>query len=208
MKQLLIGCLAAVTLSACGSGVKLSGGKEGAAAALFAASGPTAGEGSPVGGGFLNMEFSVPCPLGGKAIMKNFGIGLGMTGSSSTTFTMAYDGCAVSTFDNPKTEQVEQDKVLLGGSLDLSQSINFSGGTTGGNAVLTLKGKVDFGGALDDYLEADISQTVDWSKLGTTTGSVSLTLHGTLKTSTASYSFEQETLNITAGTLIAERPEK
>jgi hypothetical protein len=89
--------------------------------------------------------------------------------------------------------------------MTVTQDVNWS--TTGGasgNVTQTLKGKVDFGGAFNDFIDANIKETVGWSSLGTSGAQVTVTLDGTINTSTQNYSYANESVQITAGVLVAD----
>lgn len=196
--SLLAGLSAA--LFACGPGAKLGGGKEGAASALFSATAPTKSAGSIfqfVGqNADLQAGATVSCQYGGKATLKAAGIDVNTGGGGvavKTTYNVTYDACATATHEGKN--------VVLSGSMTVTQDISVTG--TSGSVAQTLKGKVTFGGAFDDFLDADIVQTVDWAKMGATSGSVAITLNGTLKTSSESYTYANESVTITAGTLVA-----
>jgi hypothetical protein len=196
--SLLAGLSAA--LFACGPGAKLGGGKEGAASALFSATAPTKSAGSIFQYAGQNLDLqggaTVSCQYGGKATLKAAGVNVNTGGggvSVKTTYNVTYDNCATATHEN--------NNVVLTGTMTVTQDISVSG--TSGNVSQTLKGKVTFGGAFNDYLDANIVQTVDWAKMGATGGSVSITLDGTLATSSESYTYSNESVTITAGTLVA-----
>ncbi|MHB8872662.1 MAG: hypothetical protein ACYC8T_03150 [Myxococcaceae bacterium] len=203
---LLAGVSAA--LFACGSGVKLGGGKEGAAAALFSATSATKASGSllSLAGQNLDVRGDVTssCDHGGKASLKNFGFSTSIGGggaSVGTSYTVVFDNCGTTTWDDPKTTAVEATVVVLNGSMTVSQGVVAASGT--GSVSQSIKGKINYGGAFDDYLDIDIKQSVEWSKLGTSGGTVSVNLEGSLKTSTDSFTYSAEAITITGGVLIA-----
>lgn len=190
---------AVLSLCACGAGPRLGGGKEGAAAALFAASSPakSAGGTTPFGQGIgINSNVTVSCQDGGKAqisVTQNIDTNTGSSVQQDMVIT--YDNCS-----NSRT--TSGDAVVLNGTMKVTQAIQV--GSTTGSVSQKLVGSVRFSGGIDDQLDADITQTVDWAQLGAQSGSVSITLNGTLKTSSASYDFQNEAVNIQAGVLIAE----
>lgn len=211
LRLTVVGALA-LGLVACG-GAKLGGGKEGAAAALFAASGPTKSNGALLdlagqGHGEFGLDVAVDCQHGGKAVLKGFHVETDVSAGTTVkqSFRLEYQGCGVTTFDNPETAAVERDRVVIDGNMTVSQSVITN--TTGGSVTQTFKGKLSFGGAFSDFLDADVTQSVDWAKLGTSGGSVSVTLNGTLATSTATHTYAQETLSFTAGVMVAAEEEK
>jgi hypothetical protein len=204
----------AISLLACGGGAKIGGGKEGAAAALFAASGSTKTNGSllDVVGQNLDQsgEFTGNCPFGGKATYKGFQLINDVQNPTNIEqkFTLSYAACGATTFDNPKTTAVEKDVVVVNGDMTLAQKMSFdvSKPSASGNVTQTMKGDLKFGGAFDDSLNADITQTVDWSKLGTQGGTVTVTLNGKIVTSTETYTYNNEVISLTAGLMVAAEP--
>ena len=64
----------------------------------------------------------------------------------------------------------------------------------------TFKGKITFDGAFNDFLEADIVQSVDVSSLRAAPVQVSVILKGTLTDSSGTYTYD-EAVNVTAGNL-------
>lgn len=192
-------------LLACG-GEKIGGGKQGAATAFFGALGPSKYNPSASGlsgQGFLSTDIAVDCPKGGKVTLKNFTVNAFST-PMTYGFTMAYDNCSTLTWDDPDTELAESAKVVLGGSMKFTQKLDFNpDDASQGSMEQLMDGRVNFGGPFNDFIEADVSQKIDWSLLSLETGSVSFSLNGTLKTSTDTYTFDNETVNITAGMIEA-----
>jgi hypothetical protein len=108
------------------------------------------------------------------------------------------------TWDNPETPAVETDKVNLSGDMVFAQSMNFdmSQGQNG-SVEQSIDGRLNFGGVFNDFIETDVTQKMEWSLMGSTGGSVTFTLDGTIKTSTETFTYNNETLSIVAGTLPA-----
>lgn len=204
--SLLAGISAA--LFACGPGAKLGGGKEGAASALFTAMGPTKASGSALslaGQGIdAHANVTASCAHGGSVELSGFGIATNITGTTtsvSTSYTVQYNGCGVTTWDNPNTPAVENDTVVLNGNITVTQDVNVA--TASGAVSQGIKGKINYNGAFDDYLDVDVSESVEWSKLDTSGGSVSVNLDGSVKTSTDTYTYAKESITVTGGVLIA-----
>ena len=81
MNQLAL-AVAALGLVACGSGgVKIGGGKEGAAQAMYAATQPTQDSGS--GGFSLFGSVSAACSRGGEVKLKDFNFNISVGGYSA-----------------------------------------------------------------------------------------------------------------------------
>lgn len=188
---------AALAFAACGPGAKIGNDKQGAVEALYAASGPTAGSTDAAGQPInitLNGEASVSCRYGGTATFKNFSV-VTDSGNAGAKFSMAYDHCGatkssagIATFD---------------GAFDVTQSIVTS--SSSANLQQTFKGKVTVGGAFDDFLQADITESIDATKLTATSGSVAFVLKGTLADSSGNYTYnENETVTVSPGNLSAQ----
>jgi archaellum component FlaF (FlaF/FlaG flagellin family) len=88
--------------------------------------------------------------------------------------------------------------------MDVAMDFNVSSSTLALN--LTMKGRVSFSGEVDDFVNVDIVETVDASKLAAANGaSVSISLHGTISTSTQTYTYNHDTIVVTAGGEILHR---
>jgi hypothetical protein len=185
---------AALAFAACGPGAKIGNDKQGAAEALFAASGPSVGSTDAVPQPInitLQGEKTVSCLYGGTATFKNFSI-VTDSGSAGGKFTLAYDHCGAT--------KSSQGVATFDGSFDVTQSIV----TTNSSADLqqSFKGKVTVGGAFDDFLQADITESIDATKLSATSGSVVFALTGSLADSSGSYTFNQnESVTVAPGNL-------
>ncbi len=196
IKMCLMG--AALTLVACGPGAKIGGGKQGAAEALFAASGPTSGASDRNQQGIVIdvklQDLAVACRHGGEAVMKDFTLKVDtstpLSANVGQNYDMAYNNCGA--------VKTEVGVANLNGSFKLVQTV----ATTSGSASVSqsFKGRITFDGAFNDFLDADIVQTVNASALATGTGSVSVVLKGTLTDSSGTYTYD-EAVNVTAGSL-------
>ena len=177
---------------ACGPGAKISGGKQGAAEALFAASGPTKGGSTPGSGVDLTATVNVACPQGGSASLHGFALSTN-AGSLGTdigeTFTADYNNCGV---------QTKAGVAVLQGSLSVSQAIKVLSGDT--EIEQSIKGKVLWGGACDDFLDVDISQNVGVTAFTQTSGGVSMTLKGTVADTEGTFTYD-EAVSVTPGTV-------
>src|SRR5258706_15208261 len=98
--------------------------------------------------------------LGGTASLTAISVNIANS-NISESLAINYSNCAATQYDNPKTDAVEHDNVVLNGSMTMS--LSSTGSTIGGNVTLALKGRVNFGGAFDDFIDADVKETVDWA---------------------------------------------
>lgn len=194
IKMCLVG--AALSLVACGPGAKIGGGKQGAAEALYASSGPTSSSTSRTQGVVIDVmlsDLSVPCRFGGDALLKNY-VAKVDTSSVGANVGAQYDVA----YNNCGAVKTEVGVANLNGGFKLVQAVQTS--TSGVSVSQTFKGKVTFDGAFQDFLEADIVQSVDASSLASGTGQVSVILKGTLTDSSGTYTYD-EAVSVTAGTL-------
>lgn len=190
---------------ACGPGHKLGGGKEGAATALFMTSAPTRSSSSTLGSGSsIQPSVTVSCPLEGKATLYGVSLAADASGtgaSLSSSYTLDFQGCATTTFDDPKSPAVEKDLVLLNGNMGITQLIDLSNSSA--EVTQGFKGRLKLDGAFDDFLDSDVRQKVEAQWLGAQSGSVTVTLDGTITTSSGTYTYSNETVSFTAGHLTA-----
>lgn len=187
MKQVLM-VAAVMALAACGGpGVKLGGGKTGAAQALQAASAPTkSGVNKAAGGIDVSGAVSYDCPYGGTAKLENFNLsvnGNAAGGVVSQSFNLTYVNCGLA--------KSEAGNAVYNGTFSVAQRIE--GTASGGTVEQTFKGRVTLSGAFDDFLEADVKQRVAASSLGS--GTASIKLEGSLKTSGGAYTYAED-LNV------------
>lgn len=187
-------------LVACGPGAKIGGGKQGAAEALYGASKATsAGANKQTGGVDITGSISWSCPEGGTAELSGFSVAIDTTGGATVkqTFTAKYNDCGAAKSD--------QGVAKYNGSWNVTQSVITS--ANGVSVDQAFKGKVLVQGAFDDFVDADVTQSVLVSGLSSTTGSVSMTLKGTITTSAGTNTYNEE-VNVTAGTLTADVSKK
>ncbi len=187
--------LFALTFSACGGGAKIGGGKQGAAEALFAASAPASKSGSLQSGlrrATASGNSKVQGAHGGTASITVDALSLGglLGGNSDVKFTIQYD------------KFNDDGKHTLDGSMTYTlKTATGAAVTTGfsGKVDLAFVGKVTFTGEIEDYIDANVTQSVDFQQLGTKSGSVGLSLNGTVATSTEQHTYNNESLTVTAG---------
>ncbi len=184
MRAALLVLVGVGVLSGCGGGAKIADNKEAAAAAAFAASrGANSAHGmyralqQPI----VGMSTTVDCPNGGTVAVGLTTLA-GGTGAS-VGYELTYNNC---NYDSANS---------LSGTMTLAMNVS-SGETTG--IALTMKGRVTFSGETSDFVDMDLTQTVDITRLSETSGTVSVVLDGTVTTSSNTYTYSQETLVITA----------
>ena len=199
---LAVAALSALSFTACGPGAKISGNKESAAAALFAATTPTkASSDKSSGGADIIGSISVKCQEGGTAKLDGFSAILNLGSGSFSAgqkFTLTYDACGLA--------QSDYGTAIYNGSMVVEQTVDLSGAQGSGVGVAInqkLKGKILVQGAFDDFLDADVTQQVTASALGTGSGAVTMKLVGSVNTSKASNTFNED-VSITAGRISAE----
>lgn len=182
--------LCATGLFACG-GSRIAPNREAAADAAFAASrGVSGAQGmvraalaSPVGS--LSSTTTADCPHGGTAALE---IDITSIDPDTGYFEMGltYDNC---NYDG---------ETAMTGTLNVGYVVVTDGGTSV-DVQLTLDGRVEFAGAISDFVQMDLTQTVSVTSLSATSGTVSVSLDGSVTTSSGTYTYDQETLNVTAG---------
>ena len=188
--------LSAMTLGlvACG-GAKLGGGEEGAAQAAFQASQP-AGRGSKTGqalveqalaSGAATLTIKADCAKGGTASLT-----LDTTSTATDgllNYSITYDACN------------EDGKNEYNGTMKTSLGVTVSPDYTSGSFIIAMKGKLTIEGEIADYIDADVKMTMDFAATSAHSGSVSLKVDGTIKTSEGNYVYANKTVAITAGEL-------
>lgn len=199
MTRLSILAVAALALVACGPGAKIGNGKQGAAEALMAASGPTKA-GSDKAGTPVDLTGAVTwtCPKGGSAKLSGFSLNVNTTGGAnvSQSFKLEYLSCGLADSD--------QGVAIYNGSMTVNQTIVTS--ATGVDLEQKFVGHVLVQGAFDDFIDADVTQKVSAGVLNGT-GQVSATLIGSITTSSGAYSYN-EAVSVTGGRLSATLPPK
>lgn len=199
--------VATTALVACGGGAKLGGGKEGAAKALFEASQPAgqggnkSSQGLNVSGLGLNvsglvdprtlvsgadtaLEVAVDCAKGGSVKLK---LDLTSTGSQTGAFKydVEYKDCSEDGVNSFKGK--------------MTMEFSFAGTGTSLDMSMRLKGKIELSGDIDDFIDADVTETISLAATSATSGTVSVKLNGTIKTSDGSYTYANESITINAG---------
>jgi hypothetical protein len=194
-----VSCLA-LALAACGPGEKIASGKQGAAEALYAASGSTKQGADRLSQPLLTTDLSITCQLGGTARLSGFqavtntGLGNGGALSVGQSFTVTFDHCAAANTSSGSG------KAELNGHVDVTQAVDVS--TSSADVLQKLKGHIDYQGAMNDFLDADVTQTISAAALSATSGGVSLNLNGTLADSSGSYTYATtDAVAVNAGTI-------
>lgn len=197
----------ALALTACGgSGAKLAGGKEGAAQALFMASQASSGAMSAAGERRVSAtsvsnpstEMSVDCAKGGKVSLRfDFDESADYANGGELAYALDYDDCN------------QDGRNAFDGTL-LTTVVTDAGNTAESfSMAMKLEGKLDISGEVDDFVDADITQSMDFdlSEVQDGTGSVVVRLIGTIKTSTATYTYDGTPITVQVGALPAEAPQ-
>jgi hypothetical protein len=192
-----------VGLAACGGGAKLGGGKEGAAQAAFQASQPTGRSGASNGqallaqalaSGATSLTVTASCTKGGNATLSL---------DADETTTDPNSGAVSFTYDVTYKDCNEDGKNALNGSMRTTLTANFASDGNLANFSMTykLKGRLDISGEVSDFVNADVTMTMSATASSTHTGSVAITMDGTIATSTETHVYNNERINITAGEL-------
>ena len=195
--RLTLLAVATTALVACGGGAKLGGGKEGAAKALFEASQPAGKGGNSSSQGLLrngmldprllasaadtNLEVSVDCAHGGSVKLK-----LDLTSAGSQSGSFKYDV----EYKSCNEDGVNEFKGKM------TMEFKFDGTSTSADLSLRLKGKIEISGDIDDFIDADVTETFSANATSATTGTVSIKLNGTIKTSEGNYVYNNESVTI------------
>jgi|GEM_PF-3196983 len=193
--RLLTVSVAVLSFCACGPQAQISGGKQGASEALFAASQPLKGGADKMSSKIdLSASINVKCVEGGSVSLSGFGVVLGGTGlvDVSQTFTADYNNCGVMTSSGVAG---------LTGSLKVGQAIKVETGSVGLDQ--TIKGKLQWSGAVNDFLDLDVSQKLAVDALSQTSGGVSMVVKGTVIDSEGTFTFN-EAVNVTPGKITVE----
>ncbi len=188
--RLLTISAAVLSFCACGPQAQISGGKQGASEALFAASQPLKGGADKMGSKIdLSASIESKCPQGGSVSLHGFGVALGGNGlvDVSQTFTADYNNCGVMTSSGVAG---------LTGSLKVGQAVKVEAGSVGVDQ--TIKGKLSWSGAVNDFLDIDVSQKVAVEALSQTSGGVSMVVKGTVIDTEGTYTFD-ESVSVTPG---------
>ena len=195
--------VATTALVACGGGAKLGGGKEGAAKALFEASQPAGKGGNTSSQSLLrnglglslnglssniaditgDLEVEVACSQGGAVKLK---LDLSSAGTGSQTGSFKYD----LEYKDCNEDGVNKFKGKM------TMEFIFAGTETSIDLSLRLKGKIEISGDIDDFIEADVTETFSASATSATSGTVSIKLNGTIKTSEGNYVYNNESITI------------
>jgi hypothetical protein len=182
--------VASVGLFACGPGAKVAG-KEGATQALFAASSaslsaPGGTTASPAIGNFFQ------CPHGGKASLAAYSVDVSGANLAQGA-TLRYENCGAA--------KADVGVAVLNGDMKIAQ--NIMTGAQGSKVSQKFEGRLLMQGAFDDFLEANITQEVDVSSVGSTGPAVAVMLKGTLTTSSGTYTYD-EAVTVDASTINAQ----
>jgi hypothetical protein len=189
--------LSSLAMAACGAGgAPLGGGKQGAAQAVFQAS--QAGRGASGTGGLLqllqqravNVSTIVKGDAGGSAAVT---VDVGATqGATSVAVTIAYSDFS------------EDGKNRYNGTMSVTVKVGDSGtGVDGlthihGSVQVAMKGKLTISGDVSDFVDADITESVDFSALQGGGNAVSVVIDGGITTSSAAYQYAHESVSVSS----------
>lgn len=181
-------------LVGCGGGAKI-GSKEEAANVAFKAG--QASQDAQTQGALLRLLQSADSSSGSFTTSCSHGGSVTMTASvdiSQNSLNVGYDvefkGCVEPTYDDPNTTAVEHDDVVYDGKM------SYAIGADGSGAAITLKGRVDLGGALSDYVQMDLTETIS---VTSTSGSV--VINGTIDTSSDHYAYDHQSYSVIDGSI-------
>lgn len=190
-----IAAVAFAALTACGPGAKIAAGKEGAAQALYGASGAATKGQDPYGQPIdYALTATYKCRQGGEAKLSGFQAvtDLGnLTGGGISVgqgFDIQYNNCGA--------VKTSAGVAILNGKWTVTQAVQTTG--TSVDVAQKFKGKILFQGAMDDYLDADVQQIVAVNAADASSGSVSMVLKGTITDSSGTYTYD-EAISVTAG---------
>lgn len=178
-------------LFACG-GSRIAPNKEAAADAAFAASRGAGGAQGMVRAALMSpitSNTTVDCPHGGSASLAMDLESIDTSGNFDLQVT--YNNC---NYDG---------ETSMSGSLDVYFSFVVDG-TSSTEIALTMAGRVNFSGAISDFVDMNIVQTVSATSASATSGSVTVTVDGTITTSSGTYTYENESITVTADGIDAE----
>jgi hypothetical protein len=171
--------LGACGATSTGAGSAKISGKEGTASAVHALSSPTATSADRASARSDVSDHSETCRHGGTARLHGFSYSVEVLNPSVTvTFTLTLDRCGLASSS--------RGDALYTGDVVVTQKVYALRGTT----AQRYRGTLLVGGAFDDTLDVDVTETEGLSDL-TRTGALSVTLDGTAKTSRASHTFAE-----------------
>lgn len=180
---------AAASLVACGGGAKLGGGKEGAAQAVFQASGPAnktsqAAMNRLASG--ISVSETVKCSQGGSATFTMDEDNLFADDTQvALAFDVSYDGCS------------EDGKNELDGKMTIGMYVS-TDGVSSAEVAMRFKGELEISGEVEDFINADV---VEYIGVNGTSSQVTVVVDGFIETSEAKYTYNKESITFTAGEL-------
>jgi hypothetical protein len=189
---------ASTSLFACGGGGhKIGSSPEAAASALYQATQASdeSTASTAAAGLTANGEATVKCKLSGQVKLKA-GASVGSE-AIELERTATFENCVNITYDDPETAAEEKDHVVLNGTLTVTNKL------AAGFIGQTVKGKVTFGGAFNDFVEADVVQSVEFAKLGAKTGALTIKYNGSISTTEKTHALANANVTINTGKLSA-----
>ena len=189
MKKMMLVVTVALSslLTACGPGAKIDS-KEAAAEAVHALTGASKSGAERSLGGLNTASATVSCPKGGSVELSAFEAKVGT--SMSLEYTMTLKACGLASSS--------QGNAVYDGSVVVSQKVDTSLSSV--KVEQHFKGSLRISGAFNDSLDVDISELVAVDSMGTSAGSVNVELHGSVKTSSDTYTYDGQ-VTVQGGTI-------
>jgi hypothetical protein len=191
LRAALVAAVSSTLLVACGGGPRLEAGKESAAQAAFLASKAANGPGgSYTAAGIAPLDatdLTLNCAVSGTATLTNIVSHADVSNdqvTASQSFDLTYVGCS------------NDGETIMNGKLAVTRSAFVDRDTQTVKAELSLDGRVDLSGNVDDFLAMDLVIAVDVSG-AEGNQQVTVNMDGTVANSSGTYTYAGEIVNIT-----------
>ncbi|MET0403770.1 MAG: hypothetical protein ABW123_15275 [Cystobacter sp.] len=198
MIRLLTVSAVALGLTACG-GSKLGGGEQGAAQAAFQASQPAGrGHNSKTGkalieqamsSGALSVKVSAKCSESGSVELEWDASAQNKLGTIS--YVIRYKDCN----EDGQNEYNGEMATTMGIGLDIDSH------TALGGFFIDMKGRLTIDGEISDFIDTDVRMSMEFAATSLRTGSVKVTVDGTIETSNQKYTYSKQVIATSAGSL-------
>lgn len=186
MRNILIAAVLTV-FTACGRAddqglQKLSGGKAGAASALYDATGPLSKMGADRNGSGINITSttSIKGEASGSADIS-------VMASTDADYNPT-NATVVITFN----DYSDDGQTKINGKLNVTQAVDAASGAE----TMKLSGDLHYSGLIGDDLNADVTMSLASADLNAPSASVDTVLSGTISTSTDTYTFNNEQVTV------------